>query len=112
MACWLQKISSCTEGENDEMGIPNSRERSRLNNLKSRMLFTCKNFVFRLYIEKKLLLQKMVASPSYSPSPYGSVKVLSFSRYLIFFLTFWSGRKNGLIRKIRLISKLMTSQPG
>ena len=26
--------------------------------------------------------------------------------------TFWSCRKNGLIRKIRLTSKLMTSQPG
>ena len=35
------------------MGIPNSRERSRLNNLKSRMLFTCKKFFFRLCIEKK-----------------------------------------------------------
>ena len=29
-----------------------------------------------------------------------------------FALTFWSFRKNGLIRKIRLISKFMTSQPG
>ena len=27
-------------------------------------------------------------------------------------MTFWSCRKNGLIRKIRLISKFMTSQPG
>ena len=27
-------------------------------------------------------------------------------------LTFWSCRENGLIRKMRLISKLMTSQPG
>ena len=27
-------------------------------------------------------------------------------------MTFWSCRKNGLIRKIRLTSKLMTSQPG
>ena len=30
----------------------------------------------------------------------------------IFVLTFWPRRKNGLIRKIRLISKFMTSQPG
>ena len=30
----------------------------------------------------------------------------------IFVMTFWSGRKSGLIRKIRLISKFMTSQPG
>ena len=29
----------------------------------------------------------------------------------IFVLTFWSGRKDGLSRKIRLISKLMTSLP-
>ena len=29
-----------------------------------------------------------------------------------FLLTFWSCRKNGLIRKIRLISKFMMSQPG
>ena len=27
-------------------------------------------------------------------------------------MTFWSCRKNGLIRKIRLISKFMMSQPG
>ena len=27
-------------------------------------------------------------------------------------MSFWSGRKNGLIRKIRLISKFLTSQPG
>ena len=30
----------------------------------------------------------------------------------IFVLSFWSCRKNGLIRNIRLISKSMTSQPG
>ena len=29
-----------------------------------------------------------------------------------FILSFWACRKNGLIRKIRLISKLITSQPG
>ena len=27
-------MNSCVEGENDEMGIPNSRDRSRLNNLR------------------------------------------------------------------------------
>ena len=27
-------------------------------------------------------------------------------------MSFWSCKKNGLIRKIRLISKFMTSQPG
>ena len=30
----------------------------------------------------------------------------------MFVLTFWSCRKNGLIRKVSLISKLMTSQTG
>ena len=30
----------------------------------------------------------------------------------IFVLTFWPCRKNGLIRKIKLVSKFMTSQPG
>ena len=30
----------------------------------------------------------------------------------IFIMTFWSYRKNGLIRKIRLIPKFVTSQPG
>ena len=30
----------------------------------------------------------------------------------VFVMTFWSCKKNGSIRKIRLISKSMTSQPG
>ena len=30
----------------------------------------------------------------------------------MFVLTFWLCRENGLIQKIRLISKFMTSQPG
>ena len=30
----------------------------------------------------------------------------------VYVLNFWSFRKNGLIRKIRLISKFMMSQPG
>ena len=32
--------------------------------------------------------------------------------FKIFVLTFWSCRENGLIGKIRLISRFMTSQPG
>ena len=35
-----------------------------------------------------------------------------FSRYLVFVTAFWSFKKNGLIREIRLILKFMTSQPG
>ena len=38
--------------------------------------------------------------------------VLKIFRSQVFVTTFWSGRKNGLIRKIRLTSKFMTSQPG
>ena len=30
----------------------------------------------------------------------------------VFVMTFWSWRKNGLIRRIRLTSKFLTSQPG
>ena len=33
-------------------------------------------------------------------------------RYLSFVTTLWSWRKNGLMRKINLTSKFMTSQPG
>ena len=38
--------------------------------------------------------------------------LFSFSRYLSFCVDFLVMYKNGLIRKIRLISKFMTSQPG
>ena len=35
------------------------------------------------------------------------------SQYIqVFVTTFWSSRKNSLVRKIRLTSKFMTSQPG
>ena len=33
-------------------------------------------------------------------------------QHLIFFLTFWSCKKPDLIRKIKLTSNVMTSQPG
>ena len=36
----------------------------------------------------------------------------SFRSLFVFVTTFWSCRKNGLIRKIGLISKFLTSQPG
>ena len=32
--------------------------------------------------------------------------------FKFFVLTFWSCRENGLLRKVRLISKFMMSQPG
>ena len=41
-----------------------------------------------------------------------SLKLFSFSRYLNFRLEFEVMLKNGLIKKIRLNSKFMTSQPG
>ena len=39
-------------------------------------------------------------------------KLYSLSRYLNICLEFFAMHKKGLIRKIRLISKFMTSQPG
>ena len=39
-------------------------------------------------------------------------KLFSFSRYLSFCLDFLVMYRNGLIKKIRLISNFMTSQPG
>ena len=52
MASWLQKIpsgnESRAEGENDEMGIPNYRERSRLNkivNVNSRQEFPLQRLI-------------------------------------------------------------------
>ena len=41
-----------------------------------------------------------------------SQKLFSFSKYLSFSQDFWPPRKNGLIRKMKLTSKFMKSQPG
>ena len=44
---------------------------------------------------------------------YFILKALFFLEVFNFcIMNFWSCRKNGLIRKIRIISKFMTSQPG
>ena len=43
---------------------------------------------------------------------YFTSKALSFARYLSFCLDFLVMYRNGLIEKIRLISNVMTSQPG
>ena len=43
---------------------------------------------------------------------YFTSKVFYYSRYLSFCLDFLVMQQNGLIRKIRLISNFMTSQPG
>ena len=43
---------------------------------------------------------------------YFILKALFVLKIFVFVTTFWSYRKNGLIRKMRLISKFMTSQPG
>ena len=40
-----------------------------------------------------------------------SYKLFLFSRYLNFCLNFLVVQKNGMIRKIKLIAKFMTSQP-
>ena len=43
---------------------------------------------------------------------YFTLKALLSQEIYFFFLTFWSCRKNGFIRKISLISEFMMSQPG
>ena len=43
---------------------------------------------------------------------YLTLNLFSFSRYLNFCLDFLVMQKNGLIRKIRLTQKFMTSEPG
>ena len=43
---------------------------------------------------------------------YSTQKLFSFSRYLSFCLQFLVMYRSGLIKKIRLISNFMTSQPG
>ena len=44
---------------------------------------------------------------------YFILKALFFLKIFKFFiLTFWSSKENALIRKRKLISKVMTSQPG
>ena len=42
---------------------------------------------------------------------YFTLKALFLHKIFKFSVNFWSRRKNGLIRKIRLTSKFMTSQP-
>ena len=70
--------------------------------LKSDSRFSEKGCVIRS-IERPLNMMKNAF--------YFILKALFFlSRYLNFVMTFWSCRKNSLIRKIRLTS--MTSQPG
>ena len=39
-------------------------------------------------------------------------KLFSFSRYLLFYLDVLVKYENGLVKKLRLISNFMTSQPG
>ena len=41
-----------------------------------------------------------------------ALKNLCSQDKLVFVMTFWSCKKNGLIRKIRLTAKFMTSQTG
>ena len=43
---------------------------------------------------------------------YFILEALFVLKIFNFVLTFWACRKNGLIRKIKLISKFMTSEPG
>ena len=48
-----------------------------------------------------------------SPSKFLFLNAFYFILKVLFIvLTFWACKKNGLINKVRLISKFMTSQPG
>ena len=60
--------------------------------------------------KKTLLFASLKALKNYEKCFLFHLK--SSLRSQVFLLTFWSCRKNGLIRKIRLTSKFMTSQPG
>ena len=55
-------------------------------------------------------LLKKIIFICFNESPLIMMKNPFFSSYIV--LTFWSCRRNGLIRKIRFISKFITSQPG
>ena len=64
-----------------------------------------KKFCFIYYNERPLKMMKNAF--------YFILKALFFLKiFKVFVLTFWSCRKNGLIRKKRLISKFMASQSG
>ena len=68
----------------------------------SKKKFQKKNFI--CLIESPL---NMIKNPFYL-----ILKVRFVLKIFVFVTTFWSCRKNGLIRKIMLTSKFMTSQPG
>ena len=56
---------------------------------------------------------KKICDICFIESPFKMMKNEVLSEDTYFFITnFWSCMKNGLIRKMRLISKFMTSQPG
>ena len=63
-----------------------------------------KKICYIFYIESPLKMMKNTF--------YFIWKALFVLKIFNFCLDFWSCGKNGLIRKIRLISKFMTSQPG
>ena len=72
------------------------------------------NINVRLLRSKKICVFCFIDRPSkmMKNAFYFILKVLLFSRYFVFVTTFLSCRRNSLIRKIRLTSKLLTSQPG
>ena len=64
-------------------------------------------------------LLKIISFICFNESPSKMIKTVFsfmlkalFVLKIIFVLSFWLYRKNGLIRNIRVISKFMTSQPG
>ena len=86
-----------------------------LNPLQSRMSF--KEFLYLKldsHLPKKILLICFndSASKLMKNAFYFILEALFVLKIFNFVLTFWACRKNGLIRKIKLISKSMTSEPG
>ena len=72
-------------------------------------------FKVRLSPSKKIWVVCFIESPlkMMNNAFYLILKALFVLKiFKVFIMTFWSSRKSDLIRKIRLISKFMTSQPG
>ena len=79
------------------------------------------DFLYRCCLKLDSHLPKKILSICFNESPLKMMKndfyfilnaffILKIFKFFV--VKFWSCRRNGLIRKIRLISKFVTSQPG
>ena len=74
--------------------------------------FSCENFKGALSDLRQFLATESPLKMMKNAFYFTLKKLFSFSKYLSFCLDFLVMCKNGLIRKVRLILKFMTSQPG